>query len=230
MQAYDKKKLSDKVTQDLLRMIQVEGIFKPGEQLPNEVELAQRLGVSRTTLREAQNNLVTQNILTKHRGRGTFVTDVEEAKELASEFDILNYTHARLSALYDLRIMMEPAMAGLAARKATDEEISIIEKLHNQMKDEKLTNEDVIELNRRFHVAIANATHNEFVIKIFHNINNAIAEYFDRDNTEKMNNADMIRSHCLIMHNLKLRDEQGATEAMKLHLSYSVKDFNVEPL
>lgn len=227
MQNNDRKKLSDKVTADLLRLIQEEGRFKPGEQLPNEIELAEQLGVSRTTLREAENVLVSRNILTKHRGRGTFVVDPGE-KEAEAEFDNLNYMQSRLYDLYKLRLMMEPPMAGLAAVKATDEELDEIERIGKRIEDPALSNAQVMEYNRQFHMSIAKATHNDFIFRIFNNINTAIVRYFNVEDEEKINNEDMIRSHSMIIRYLKLRDEQGATEAMRIHLKYSIQDFNIE--
>lgn len=69
------EKLSDRVTMDIMEMITVRQRFKPGDKLPNENELSEELGVSRTTLREAVNNLVAQNVLEKKRGKGTFVVE-----------------------------------------------------------------------------------------------------------------------------------------------------------
>lgn len=228
MQSYEKEKLSDKVTADLLHLIQDQKLFKPGEQLPNEIELAEQLGVSRTTLREAENNLVAQNVLTKHRGRGTFVVDPAECEQEVKEFDNLNYMHTRLADLYNLRVMMEPPMAGIAAVKATEEELAEIERIGKKIEQLDLSNEDIMEYNRQFHVAIARATHNDFIFRIFSNINDAIIKHFDIVNMERMNNEDMIRSHSMIVQYLKLRDELGATEAMRIHLRYSIQDFNIE--
>ena len=68
----EKEKLSDRVTMSIMEMITIQHRFKAGDKLPNEIEMAEELGVSRTTLREAVNNLVAQNILEKKRGKGTY--------------------------------------------------------------------------------------------------------------------------------------------------------------
>ena len=117
MKRNNKKNLCDVVTAQLLEMIE-NGSFKPGDQLPNEIELSEQLGVSRTTLREAKSNLVAMNILTKHRGRGTFVVDKQMAPLQKQQLDKLNYDHSRLADLFEIRQILEPNIAMLAAQKA----------------------------------------------------------------------------------------------------------------
>ena len=227
METVDKEKLSDRVTMDIMEMITIQQRFKPGDKLPNENELSEELGVSRTTLREAVNNLVAQNVLEKKRGRGTYVV---ENHQLTNDlgFDELNFMHVRLSDLYELRLMIEPQIAGIAAMKASDQELTDMYEYGKKIEGKDISNEEVIEYNRRFHNAIANATHNEFIIRLFKNINTAIVKEFDIENVEQMNNEDMIQSHKMIMEYLRLRDPEGATQAMRLHLKYSIKDFKLE--
>ena len=227
METNEKEKLSDKITMDILEMITVQKRFQPGDKLPNEIDLALELGVSRTTLREAENNLAALGILERRRGKGTFVA---ENKKLTDDmgFDDLNYIHTRLADLYELRMMMEPPMAGLAAVKATDEEIDFIASCGSKIEEQGIDSEKIMEYNRQFHNAIAKATHNEFLIRLFDNINQAIVNGFQVENKEQMNNEDMIRSHKMITEYMKLRDSEGACQAMKLHLKYSIKDFKIE--
>lgn len=223
------ERLSDRVTMDIMEMITVRQRFKPGDKLPNENELSEELGVSRTTLREAVNNLVAQNVLEKKRGRGTFVV---ENQQLTNDlgFDDLNFMRVRLSDLYELRLMIEPQIAGIAAVKATDQELQDMYDYGKKIEGRNLSNDKIIEYNQRFHNAIANATHNEFIIRLFNNINTAIVKEFDLESTEQMNNEDMIQSHKMIMDYLRLRDAEGATQAMRLHLKYSIKDFKLDML
>ena len=225
MEIAEKEKLSDRVTMEIMEMITIQQRFQPGDKLPNENELSEELGVSRTTLREAVNNLVAQNVLEKKRGRGTYVV---ENKKLTNDlgFNDLNFMHVRLSDLYELRLMIEPQIAGIAAAKATDQEIEEMCQYGSLIEQQNLTNDEIIEYNRCFHNAIANATHNEFIIRLFNNINTAVVKEFDINEEQQVNNEDMIQSHKMLMDYLRLRDSEGATQAMRLHLKYSVKDFD----
>ncbi len=71
---YDKGILSQKVAEDIRQMI-LDKDLKPGDKLPNEIELTATINVSRSTIREAIKILVSTNVLEVKRGRGTFVTD-----------------------------------------------------------------------------------------------------------------------------------------------------------
>lgn len=226
MNKLGKSNLCDTVMKELLKMIE-DGTFKEGEQLPNELVLAEQMGISRTTLREAKNNLVSMNILTKHRGRGTFVVDRHARQEMRQEIDNLNYDQARLAALYELRTMMEPDIAFLAAEKATDEELKKIARIQDELEAAGDENIQVMELNGAFHDAICEATHNEFVIKIFKNINQAIRNNFDVSGGESVATERALRSHRLIVSFLKLRDGTGARDAMELHLKESMEELRL---
>ena len=219
------EKLSDKVTMEIMEMITIQKRFQPGDKLPNENELSEEMGVSRTTLREAVNNLVAQNVLEKKRGRGTFVVDNQN---LTSDlgFDDLNFMHVRLSDLYELRLVIEPQIAGIAALKATEEEIQNMMEYTAKIESKDSTPEEILEYNKRFHNMVAQASHNEFIIRLFDSINNAVIKEFDVQYEEELNNEDMLSSHKMLMDYIRLRDPEGATQAMRLHLKYSIKDFS----
>lgn len=227
MEITDKEKLSDRVTMEIMEMITIQQRFQPGDKIPNENELSEELGVSRTTLREAVNNLVAQNVLEKRRGKGTFVVDNQDLTNDLG-FNSLNFMQVRLSDLYEMRMIIEPQIAGIAAVKATEQELEEMCACGALMEREDLSNEDIIEYNRRFHNAIANATHNEFIIRLFHNINTAVVKEFDISRERRVNSEDMIQSHKMLMDYLRLRDAEGAAQAMRLHLKYSVNDFAID--
>ena len=118
-------RLSDRIADTILSMITVEKRFPPGSKLPNENELSEELGVSRTTLREAIRILVTGKILEIQRGRGTFVREdfrQVQPKELSS----LAPAAVNIRDLYEMRLIFEPEAAFYAANRATEEEIQRI--------------------------------------------------------------------------------------------------------
>ena len=105
-----KAKLSEKTADKLYELILDEQRYGPGSKLPNENELAEALGVSRTTLREAISFLVAQGVLQIQRGRGTFVA--EKLPEGAVDLTALQDLHSMVRAqdLFEMRLIFEPAL------------------------------------------------------------------------------------------------------------------------
>ena len=120
-----KPNLSQQTARRLYNLIAAEKKFVPGEKLPNELDLAQELGVSRATLREAIQSLAVQGVLEVRRGLGTFVSRrVEEIDDFG--FSSLEQVRGQLRDLFELRTIFEPQAAALACRRATADELSDI--------------------------------------------------------------------------------------------------------
>ena len=116
--------LSQSVADSILSMIIIEKRFSIGDKLSNEIELSQKLNVSRTTLREAKKILVAYNILEIRRGKGTYVT--KKAFEQPQDLEQLCAAKVNAKDLYEMRLIFEPEAAYLAAIRGTDAEIKRI--------------------------------------------------------------------------------------------------------
>lgn len=220
-------KLSDKVTAELLDMITVQKKYHPGDKLPNEKELALQMNVSRTTIREVIQYLVSQNILEVRRGKGTFVKTESQIKKDFG-FDSLKVMHLKIRDLYEMRLMMEPQMAYYAALRATDEELQEIICLQKHIEEVSSQKGEDSEGNRRFHNAIAKATHNEFGIRLTEITNEALVQAFDESNLRQVIYSDFILDHQMIVKYLLMRDGDGARQAMYLHMRHTMKDYGLE--
>ena len=155
------KRLSDSVAEEIRSMITVEKRFLPGDKLPNENELAQELGISRTTLREAIRVLVTNGLVEIRRGKGTFVAmNITKANEM---WGTLASAKMKAKDLYEMRLIFGPEAAYLAAIRATLRERKQILSLGKQVESKILSQQDRTNEERAFHKAIAKATHNEFM-------------------------------------------------------------------
>jgi len=137
------------------------GILKPGEKLPSERKLADLLGVSRASVREAIQALAFSGYLEVIQGKGTYILEMaakyDEIVKFFSEFS--NYS---LDYLMEARIMLEGEFARLAALNASQEEIDIIERIFNEIAKSKDLNSFVVK-DLEFHLTIAKATHNPFM-------------------------------------------------------------------
>jgi len=101
----------------------VSGQFAPGQRLPPERELAAQFGVSRSSVREAIRELVALNILVTRPGAGTYVTELETAELFAPLHFALRVDPPSLLHLFELRRILEPVAAAVAATRLTDEAI-----------------------------------------------------------------------------------------------------------
>ncbi|MEN6417604.1 MAG: FCD domain-containing protein [Clostridiaceae bacterium] len=215
----ENKSLSERIATELYNIIVLQKKFAPGDKLPNENDLSQQLGVSRTTLREAVRYLVAQGVLSVQRGRGTFIS---EDLSVFNKYDVGSLSHARLADMYEIRLMFEPQCSMLACFRATEEELQGI--FEQAQYVEKLVREDGCwpDEDQKFHEMLAAASHNEFIIRMFPIINAAVNEAMEMtDNTEALKTI-VIYDNRDICGFLRLRDGAGAKSAMSIHIRHVI--------
>lgn len=157
-------RLADAVASELEKRI-LEGSLKPGDRLPSERELALSLGVSRPSLREAMQKLVSKGFLCTRHGGGTYVTDRLEAHFVDPWQDMLKGNPMLHRDMLELRQMLESQAAALAADRATDVDIRRLDEVYAALED-SYTRDDLancIDTDVAFHQAIAEASHNALV-------------------------------------------------------------------
>ena len=221
------KRLSDSVSEDILAMITIEKRFGPGDKIPNENELSEELGVSRTTLREAIRILATNGVVEIKRGCGTFVS--EHMTDISMEA-LKPLSEAKMDArdLYEIRLIFEPEAAFLAATRATDTEMKRILNFGSQVEEKIKKGEDRTEVEQGFHNAIARATHNEFMNQLMPVIYRAIDKGVILSNQKELAVQDTLPDHRMIMEFLEARNAQGAKSAMKIHILHAMKELEIE--
>jgi GntR family transcriptional repressor for pyruvate dehydrogenase complex len=157
-------RLADVVANDLEARI-LEGSLKPGDLLPSERKLAVELGVSRPSLREAIQKLVSKGLLSTRHGGGTSVTDRMESTFADPWQEMLSDHPALRSDLLEFRHMLEGEAATLAAQRANEADLArigaIMERLEASYRDDDLPAS--IENDVAFHQAIAEASHNAMI-------------------------------------------------------------------
>lgn len=218
--------LSKRTADQIRKMIIDEKAYAFGEKLPNENELSEELGISRTTLREALKILIAEGILEVKRGRGTFV--VEKLDHYAEgSIDMQDFSKMRITLrdLYEARIIFEPEAAALACKRASDEEIEEILRL-GQLCQEELKNNPQgkrrIQSESAFHGAILKASHNDFLSQFLPTLTETIEQTFNMDFNLDVIAADAYNDHILIMEFLKNRDAQAVKSAVTIHLHHAV--------
>jgi GntR family transcriptional repressor for pyruvate dehydrogenase complex len=154
-------KLSDQIVQQLETML-LEGSFKPGDRLPPERQLAEQLGVSRPSLREAIQKLAARGLLVSRQGGGTYVT-ARLDNSFAEPWQEMLGKHPELHRdVLEFRRMLEGTVAQMAAERATEADRAHIGKLYAQMEaaHAKADLDVTSKIDVLFHQALADAAHN----------------------------------------------------------------------
>ena len=153
------KTLAEQVADGIMNLIQ-ETPYKAGDKLPTEKELCESTGAGRNTVREALKILASRNVLEIRQGAGTFVSEKQGIPDDPLGFSMVN-DHVKLTKdLLQVRIMLEPQIAALAAQCAKEHEIRELEEILEEMEAAMKKREDYSELDTKFHTKIAQCTHN----------------------------------------------------------------------
>ncbi len=212
-----KRSLSQQAADTLYEMIADDGVWRPGDQLPSEIDLAAQLGISRATLREATHLLTAQGVLTVQRGKGTFVS---RKANLSGRYDLgdIRLVRSRLRDLFEARLLFEPELAAMACRRASDEELERILILGERVAQVIRDGQDRTEAEQAFHEAIVTAAHNGFLTRLVPIIHHAVMEAVQYRGTEGNLSEITLQDHALLMEFLRCRDPGGARQAMLIHL------------
>lgn len=200
----------------------VDGTLAPGAKLPTERELAQRFTVPRNAVRKTLAQLEAEGAITRHVGRGTFLAVAPGSS--AGELPFDGVTHTSPAELMEARLRIEPALAELIVTNATAADFERMETCLD--KAERGGTLDEFELwDAALHQALATATHNRFVIRVFDMVT-AIrhqAEWGklkDRIVTPERR-IKYQEEHRIIVRALKDRDAERARAAILEHLQHA---------
>lgn len=200
--------IANKITQLI-----AQGVFPPGTRLPGERDLAERFGVSRVTIREAEIALQALGRLEIRMGSGVYVCEEQPKDEKAlPEVSAFELTEARL--------LFESEAAALATKHITDETLQALERYIEQMGDPS-DPKAATEADRLFHLAIAESSHNRAVlhtIKTLWRMRLEVSEVRASYESVCVGDADFrAREHREILDALKARDPAAARTAMRQH-------------
>jgi len=199
-----------------------DNMLKPGEKLPNEMELCGLFSVSRPTIREAVKILVSQGIIEIRRGKGTYVRQMPGISEDPLGLDFIVNPNMRLM-LIEARIIIEPGVARLAAQNADASAIAAIGASVREMEEIVLQNKVNIEAELDFHRNIAEATKNPVITRLIPIIMESITKtYSDAPRTTE-DHRQALEEHRLIYKAIAARDPDSSFQAMHSHLDASYK-------
>lgn len=213
-----KSRLSEQVSQKIIQLILDEGL-KQGDRLPNETVLVERLGVGRSSVREAMKLLRSRNIVDIRQGSGTYVASNPGMTDDPLGFTFIDDKRRLARDLLEVRFMIEPQMAGMAAEQATDAQIACIQELCDEAERLADTGEDYSSADTAFHSAIAESCGNVVIPRLMGVLKASVPLFIDV--TGKQLVAETIRTHRGIADAIAAHDSTAAHDAMYLHLVYN---------
>lgn len=214
-------KLAEAVIKQIEDLI-LQGVLRPGDQLPAERELAQHLEVSRPSLRDAIKELEKRGLLKTRRGGGTFIGEVI-GSVFAEEFVYLFRSNDRAIADYiEFRKEIDLIAARHAAERATDADKEILSRIHKALcvAVEQGDSENVVRYDTEFHIAIVAAAHNIVLLHTLRSILEQMVPLFYQRLLRQPQKAmlnDIVTQHGAILQAINDRDPDAAQKAIEVH-------------
>lgn len=219
------EKLSSAVVRQVEELI-LRGILQPGSRLPSERELADRLGVSRPSLRDAIVQLQDRGLLSAKAGAGIFVsTELSSAFSPALAALFARHDEAAIDYIA-FRRDMEGLAAERAARLGSDTDLAVLSEIFGKMQQGQTnqTPEEDAALDAQFHMAIVEASHNVVMLHMMRSMYELLrgGVFYNRQIMFKQqtNRADLMDQHRAIHDALMARDAPRARAAVEEHLDY----------
>ena len=218
--------LHEEVVKLLMKQIK-DGEWEPGEQLPSEMEFAESFGVSRNCIREALKALSFSGIVYSRSGQGTFLS--KDAHLRIANYDLVGVLTSG-SSLYELmetRIIIESQLAGLAAERATEEDIKNIHAALNGLKKDLLSransgiNTNPTQSGMGFHMAIVNAAKNKLLSHFLTSIKGELEAQRSQLLLRQTDIMEMLDDHVRIYEAILHKDPVAAIQAMTNHLQHT---------
>ena len=217
----EKKTLGHRVADELMDLIRKQG-YGAGEKLPNEYELSSKLGVSRNTIREAVRALASRNILDIRQGAGTFISQKKGVSDDPLGFSLMEDRLKLVDDLMQIRLIIEPQIAALAAQNATDDDIEILGDLCNEIESLINAGQDFMQKDMDFHARLATCSRNMVMSNLIPVICQGITVFSAMVEHEF---EQTIKSHRKIFEAVSQRRATDAQQAMMFHLLYNSNRF-----
>lgn len=224
-------RVADQVAQQLEALVH-SGQWAAGRRIPAERQLAQELGVSRSSLREAVQKLVSQGRLVSKRGDGTYVQAQGQAFLLPDTFEplasLLNSDPEYRYDVLEARTALEASTAWHAALRATTSDKDRIQRAFDVMVQHQQSGDRVLsaKADARFHLAIAEASHNVVLLRVMHSLFEVVLSTVMQSRKTMFTLAAtdaleiLTEQHHALMQAIIDGDAQGARNHIETHLRY----------
>lgn len=210
--------VTDEAIHKIKEMI-LSGELKPGERLPPEKELSERLGLSRNSLREAVKALEVIKVLDVRRGDGTYVTSLEPELLLeALSFVVDLHQDHSIIEIFEVRRVLEPHAAWYAATAISDDDIARLCSMLDRV-DESTSVEDLVAHDLEFHRLINHASGNDYMANLLDSLASAtVRARVWRGVTQEGSVARTLEEHRAIVSALESHDPEMTRSWTSIHV------------
>lgn len=219
LQPINRSPLYEQVVERLREFIDVQQL-KPGDRLMSERELAEQLGVSRTSVRQALTALKVLGLVEIRHGEGVYLLRPPGAVIPSLAFEIVE-SEVDHPMIWEVREGIEVQAARLAARRRTDEDLEAMRAALRDMRESIADGGDGIDGDRRFHRAVAQAAHNALLAQL----TDQLSDVIDRTSAASLTLAGRpevsLRAHQAILDAIEAGDEALASDRMRRHVETS---------
>lgn len=222
LKAVKKVRIYENIVQQVKSLI-AEGKLRVGDQLPPERELSESFQVSRASVREAIRALELIGLVQSRPGNGTFISAPRMEALIEPLATFLLHQKDRLLELLEVRDVIEPQMAYLAAKRATPEDIQKLEGILKEQEAQVALRETAMEADTAFHHALAEAAKNGVLLRLVGGIVDLLAESREKALQTRGRPQSSLAMHREVLAAVKAGDARGAGRAMRRHIE-DVKD------
>jgi len=212
-----KAKVYEEIVSKIKDMVE-KGRFKSGDQLPVERELAEVFRVSRSSVREALRSLESQGFIESRQGNGTYIASQPVESLVSPLASVILSEKDDQMELFEMRRMIEPDLAYLAAERATEEEIAMMEEILVLQEEKIARGESGTDVDKDFHYVMARATKNKVLLRITDNIIDLLAESREQYLQVEGRPQKSILRHREVLEAIRAGDPERAEKCMLEHL------------
>jgi GntR family transcriptional regulator, transcriptional repressor for pyruvate dehydrogenase complex len=207
------KKVSESVTEQIEKLIEV-GTFLPGEKLPSVRELCEMFGVGRSAVRDAITTLKGKGAVTVKQGEGTYICKFDSGKLFNNH--LLLPSSKDISQLFQVRKLLEPGIAEIAAKNRSEKDLKLMEGLLFG------NGANSWEADYNFHLAIAKAAGNEILVKLLEFISASMKKtmigFHQCIEEDRIVFEEITHQHSQIFRMIQNKESVQAKQMMEKHL------------
>jgi len=209
---------ADKIIRQIRNLI-TDGQLNAGDRLPPERKLAERLGVSRTHVRDAIRKLEFYGILKTLPQSGTVVAGMGITALEGLITDVLKLEKSDFTSLVETRVILETQCAKLAAKRRTEKDLIEIEKSLYAYENKVRKGKPAVEEDLMFHLKIAEASKNAVLKSLMLIITpDIVKDFIQYEVCDELTNNKVMKEHKAIFQHIIAGNETGASNAMEEHL------------